>query len=399
MSDQRLERFVAAYNKVFEKAKRNGADDAQAQDTAIRIAFGIAKNASFAGTRKVEGTLHYFAAMAPEMGSSQNLGMELSFDVVTKDLEFAKIIASGNTFNVDHDRGEGAGIVRDVILPSEAPPEVASQVDPDAPFLFVASYFEDTPADLREIEKVSAEWVTVPSAAGKKEALPFSFCVSQVPVNGPELGIRRIASHGMRVGNPQTGNPYNTTTSHEDHGESLMGDEPAKTIETLEAQVAAEVKKHETLESEVASLREKLESAETAAKRLETIETALASLTGTDEADEVTPEKAVTMYASQAKTIDALEKQVAALNETKLDKEARDFVTGLVESKVIKPDRLEAMVASYKEAPEHTRALFENVQIETASNEPKSVFLSVDLAAEQEKEMNDWLKGAFTGGS
>lgn len=194
----KLQKFVAAFNEVYYRAKRNGADEATAESSAFGIAFSVAKRAASEETMsKARKEVHYFAAFAPHMNGRDPkdpkgtiVASEFQFTLVEKSLPMLRSLVAGLAFNYNHDHAQEQGVIRDIIRTSEAPAEVQKATDPAVPFLFVASYREDVGEHLAAEVRISPEWLILDD----NEVLPMTFAATHDPLNGDELGIKRVAS-------------------------------------------------------------------------------------------------------------------------------------------------------------------------------------------------------------
>lgn len=190
----RLSKLVAAFNALFSRAKRNGASDEKAESLAWPIATEVAKRAASSDTMaNLEPTRHYFAAMAPVQAhrpadGTEVTGQEHRFGIVRQSQPLVQSLVAGSFFSWVHDPTLEIGAIHDLILREQAPPEVQAATDPDVPFLFVASYRKDIPAESRGEIRISAEWLRLRDG----EVIPLTFSASHDPLNPPELGIKRI---------------------------------------------------------------------------------------------------------------------------------------------------------------------------------------------------------------
>lgn len=197
-TNEKLTKFLSAFQEIFTRAKRNGADDAKAEKLAFPIAFDIGKRAASADTiAKAESAVHYVAAMAKNQ-ASRNLvgdtarigGTECKFSLLETSLPLLKALVAGVAPNWQHNPEHQIGVIRDIVPRAAAPAEIQAKADPSTPFFFVASYRSDVPPEARNEIGVSAEWWPL----GGGEVLPFNFAKSHTPLNGPELGIAQVAA-------------------------------------------------------------------------------------------------------------------------------------------------------------------------------------------------------------
>lgn len=395
MSDRRLERFLRAFNAVHARVLRNGGGEEEAEKAAFVIAFNIAKSATFSDA-PVESMRHFFSPMSPQMaGRDPKTGEisahDLSFQVILEDREVADALVSGNVANVNHDRGEPAALIHGIIPVSEAPPEVQAATDPDTPFLVVASYFEDTPEDVRQIDTISAEWLTAPRPDGGSEALPFSFAVTRKPINGKELGVKRVAS----LDKPFKGDSEGVGVG------ALMGDDETPENE-LEAKVASLSEQLEKERESKTSFEERLASAEGKAKEVEDLKTKLASLLDA-EPGEVTPEQAVAdlgkkiaSYETEknelATKVASFEKEVETLKEAAASKEAEDWATGIAKEGKIAMDAIPKWASAYLKDPELTKEMVPSEAAFAPADDSKVANLHEALSGEQEDEVKSATK-------
>lgn len=195
-TNAKLSKFVAAFNEVYYRAKRNGADEQQAESSAYGIAFSVAKRAASEETvSKAKKEVHYFAAFAPHMNGRDPEGKvveasEFKFTLVEKSLPMLRTLVSGLAFNYHHERAEEQGIIRDIVRTSDAPADIQKATDPSVPFLFVASYRSDVSEPVASEVRISPEWLVLDD----NEVLPMTFAATHDPLNGDELGIKRVAS-------------------------------------------------------------------------------------------------------------------------------------------------------------------------------------------------------------
>lgn len=196
MSDTKLDRFVSVFNSVFNRVRRNGGTEDEAESTAVPLALSAARRASIVNQR-VEDEVHFVAAHMPEQmagGPRGFTGDEYDFRIVKEMPDMVNDAVAGNLFTHGHG-GPAVGVIRGIVLRDDAPDEVKERTDPDAPFLYRASYFEDTAEAVREMKGVSAEWASIPLDNGKRLAMPGTFVVTDHPLNPPYTGIRMVAGH------------------------------------------------------------------------------------------------------------------------------------------------------------------------------------------------------------
>lgn len=202
MPEFRLRRFVAVFDAIYEKKTKAGAPADEAEATAFAMAFASARRfqATPDGAR-VEEARHYAVTMAPVQFSEGGEVEDNSFDYLTKNIDTINLAVAGNAFNLDHKHHEPLGVIRQLLLPSQAPAEVRAKMAADAPFVAEFSYFEGTPDDLRKIDTVSAEWLCISREDGRSEVvLPDSFAPTENPASDNTLGVGIIAgATGMQA--------------------------------------------------------------------------------------------------------------------------------------------------------------------------------------------------------
>ncbi len=322
MAAAKLQKFVNVFDAVYERVLRNGGSINEAESSAIAIALPVARRAATkAFMAGLEENLHYFAPMMPHqlaMDASGNItGQEYSFEMVKNDLSLMKNIASGMAFNWDHNGMHPLGVIRDIILPKDAPADVQAKLDPSTPYLYVASYHTDIPEEARSEDGISSEWAAL-AVDGKNEVIPQTFAVSHQPLNNTNSGIGKVAAV------PKTEeNLIKPNTASDEQGDK-MSDE-------LKAQVAALTTERDGIKEQMASLTSTVDTAN----------------------NEVTDLKA-------AKA--ALETQVASLTAEAKKAEADKYADGLVAAGRIPTDAATKMASLYiklgKEAVDEMAALF-----------------------------------------
>lgn len=249
----KLAKFVAAFNEVYYRAKRNGADDTQAESSAFGIAFSVAKRAASEETvSKAKKEVHYFAAFAPHMNGRDPAGKEVQasefkFTLVEKSLPMLRTLVSGLAFNYHHDHAQEQGVIRDIVRTSDAPAEVQKATDPAVPFLFVASYRSDASEPVANEVRISPEWLVL----DENEVLPMTFASTHDPLNGDELGIKRVAAALLVDPAAETPKPDPATPSTEPANDAKK-DESDATKTALAAANGASAKSFEHQQGSVA---------------------------------------------------------------------------------------------------------------------------------------------------
>lgn len=269
MSTSKLEKFIATFNAVHARVTRQGGGDAQAESMGIAIALSAARSAPSASLDSVlETETHYFAAMMPQqLGTSNGVtaGHEFSFDFVRQNPDLASAIAAGVAFNWDHTGVHQLGVIDGIQMPDKVPETIRAAADKDTPFFFLARYRKDVPPEARAEAGISAEWLPLVYASGVKDAIPITFAVSHVPLNGVETGIRRIAA--LQVPDLKPSDASDSEKAEKDYKEDLtadkdgsqMADKPAGAGAGAEAKVEAPLVDAATLASmktELASLKD-----------------------------------------------------------------------------------------------------------------------------------------------
>lgn len=272
MGDTKLEKFVNVFNGVFERVRRNGGTEDEAESTAVPLALSAARRASIVNQR-VEDEVHFVAAHMPEQFTANQQGFEAAefdFSIVDAIPDVVDEAVAGNLFTHGHG-GPSVGVIRGIVPRGEAPQEVQEKADPDTPFLFKASYFEDTADRVREMKGVSAEWASIPLDNGKKLAFPGSFVVTESPLNPPYTGIRMVAGHGQDAEEDLTIPSVNVRRLYSEDGgmgqemtgdtgiEDLSDEELREKVREQQAsleELQEEKDQNDNLQEEMASIRE-----------------------------------------------------------------------------------------------------------------------------------------------
>lgn len=392
LSTDQLRKFVQVFDSVHERVLRNDGDPDQAESNAIALALPAAKRATLPTEedrqRSLEDEVHFFATMMPEqfaMSDPREADGEPAPDAELLDLGFfeenpriASAIMRDNLVTVDHDDEQAAGIIRDVIHPSDAPEEVQEATDPDAPFLVVASYFEDTPDDIKESDGISPEFTPIRTGGERDLAVPSNFTIGDdtPPLNAPETGIKKVA----------------TLTKDEADGvcdmETLMpAGEPDKggASTAMSGDGTDDDPSIEDLQQQVASLKDTLDEVEDDAKlatdlddrfsnvesKLDEFQQNLASALGMDEEpdeepEDLTPDRVATLIEEQVEEeTEELRQKVATMKEQKLRNKAEEFSQGLVEDGKIASDAADEWEDRYVDDPEGTQELADTLPEQT----------------------------------
>lgn len=206
-NEDQLAKFASIYNAVHGRVLKNGGTEDEAESQAVAIALSAARrHTPVTAPRAAEASLHYFAPMMPEQlaGTREGglAGQENDFSWVRENPDIASLIARGNAFNHDHAADEQLGIIHGVVLPEHVPAHITFDRE-NTPFLFVASYFADTPEHLKREAGISAEWEDWPAPDGRHVIIPHTFAVSATPLNPPVTGIRKVSSSSVEVRNPR----------------------------------------------------------------------------------------------------------------------------------------------------------------------------------------------------
>lgn len=197
-TQDQMAKFVEVFNAVYGKAKSEGAEEAEAESTAIPIALGAARRiVSSSFMANVEVARHYFVPMYHhQMGrnvSGSLAGVSYKFRAMKKYWEQLRQAVSGISFNHEHDHAAPVGVIRD-LLTAEQAGSMGLDVPKDAPFVMAASYMKNVGPAVRNEPRISAEWLEFKASDGEMEAIPISFAVTETPLNGEVLGVKRIAS-------------------------------------------------------------------------------------------------------------------------------------------------------------------------------------------------------------
>lgn len=369
MSDTKLEKFASVFNSVFDRVKRNGGTNDEAESTAIPLALSAAKRASIVNQR-VEDEVHFVAAHVPEQMSSNKRGFvaeEYDFDLVAEMPDVVDDAVKGNLFTHGHG-GPAVGVIRGITLRDEAPDEVKEKTDPDVPFLYEASYFEDTAERVREMKGVSAEWASIPMDNGKWLAFPGTFVVTENPLNPPYTGIRMVASmdeveeNDLEIPSVNLRRLYSKDagmegTMAEETGIDNLSDEEVR------AKLAEQQAALQDLEEEKAEIETRFEEAEAGLDRLASLEKALGKEPDAEEPVEeriASLEDALTSRAEEKEQaeqrIASLEEDLASLKEQEAEREAEAWAEENLAGRV-PTDKWGTWQDRYKADPEGTKDL------------------------------------------
>ena len=327
MTSARLARFAEVFNRIHERATRNGADDTEAEARAIPIALTAARNAAFmpAG-RNAEATEHVFAAMAKDMSHSAGEDVDLTFpDSADLDLAFAgqPFFAGAHRSAPDGVLADPVGVIRRIASRSELPAELQAKIDPDIEVVMIGSFFDDVPAEERH-SSISPEWETLSFPDGRHLAIPHNFIITPTPMNDEVMGI------GMVAGLPK---PYEGS-----HKEGAIGVSPM--AEGQDNQDVVLTEKVASLEAQLAETRAALDEKDASIKEFGTFKTKFASLFEEDAADEVTPDEAVAKVAALKQENENLTSRVAAIEKAAAEKTATGWATDLSSAGKIPTDAI-----------------------------------------------------------
>lgn len=364
LAPESLQRFLATFNAVYARVVKNGGAPDEAESKAVAISLDVARGGAPRRNplRTVEAATHFVVPMMPEQlgaaggDATQIVGRSLDFSLVREHLETVRASVRDREFNYDHDRRVGLGVVRDVVLPSDA---ADVEVPADAPFLLVASYYADVPKDIREIRQVSAEWFEAPLTDGTVLALPHTFAVTPAPLNGAGHGIGIIAS--ATPGAPSAGRSPDVNANLHD----LSGTVPSP---MTQAGAGAKPDAGADATAAIASLRKDLDAGKAENDRLqkeyaavkaslESITTGLAGLVKSPAGAEPKPDDLVKSVSARVASLEqahtATVKEITAMRVASLKSAASAFADSLVRERKIKTED-HAVFASLHEAnPEH----------------------------------------------
>lgn len=363
-SSTQLERFLEIFNAVFRRVRRQGGDVSQAESTAVAIALSSAKRATATAGRSLQNRLVFFAAFAPEiLGDGERAGLtgrSLNLNWIVNHPDIANLVVAGNEFNFEHKGSEAAlGQIRALVLRDNLPETIASRVDPDIPFVFAASFYEDVNADIEAIEQISPEYIALPMPDGSEVPIPQSFAVAREPLNGPETGIKRVAAMDFEsvdavnafledrvatpskegktiLSEPASANVRDGMTPETVQTDPPEGDGDPQTPTGAGDEVHAGfedlTEKFDALETENAALKEQVED-------LSKFKSTMASLFDTGDGDaEPDVGELVETVASLTKERESDKERIAALEDRIVEDQTEQFVAGLVEDGKIKAD-------------------------------------------------------------
>lgn len=373
MSLRQLNRFLEIYNVVHARVSSNGGDMTQAEGTAIAIAVSAARRSSASLERELEPEVHYFAAMSPQqigrdVASGKLEGRVFDFQWIAENPDIASLAVAGNEFNFNHDQSSTSlGRISGLVLRENAPLHVQEKTHPDIPFLFAASYYADVDTELKNLETISAEWSALGENDGAEIPLPLSFAVTRVPLNGPENGVKRIASWILESDSEIK--MFAASLAHTNR-ENFKSDGPRFNQSRGTMPTEAEVK---ALQAKVASLTEQLETTNglnekfaslsktvEGFKGLEPLREAFASLKDSKSQDPNDALKALEAglgklngeWTTLQKTVAQQEASLKALMDATLQKEATEFAASLVTEGKIKADTAEKWAGLFKKDKE-----------------------------------------------
>lgn len=375
MSARQLTRFVEVFAAVASRVLERGGGAEEAERTALAIALSTARRVSASVERTLEAEVHFFAAMAPQQfggGADGIRGRQFDFTWIVKNPDLASLTVAGNEFNWDHERHTTAlGQVRGIVLAASAPAAVREKVHKDIPFLFVASYYTDVDADLKKIDTISAEWAALGEEDGVETPLPLSFAITRTPLNGPNLGIQRVASWSApaeELATFEASLPHEKVMNSMERSKELRGTMP-NSVPELETQVASlteKLKGHDALKEAIASFATSVKglglegfaslSAENPAAVLKTVEASLKKL-----AEE---------RSTTNNEIKSLKETVASMQRATAEKEANEFAAGLVQAGKIKSDAAQKWAGIYVSDKETAKALAEGLASATLGAAP-----------------------------
>jgi hypothetical protein len=204
----------------------------------------------------------------------------------------------------------------------------------------VASYSKDITEEARNEIGVSMEWDSFKAASGKMEVIPYTFAVSATPLNGPEHGIKRVASIPA------------VEVEQKVIKDSPVGDEQGDNMsDELKAQVASLTVEVDTHKAKVAEF-----------------EAQVASLTSERDAQSKT---VADLTAEKA----ALTTQIASLQAAALKVEAGQFAESLAKAGKIPTDKAEFVAGLYlKHGKDETEAIVASLSTGTlGANAGRSV--------------------------
>lgn len=358
MSTRQLKRFIEVFNAVEERASSGGAEKDHAEATAIAMALSSARRASASLDRVLSQEVHYFAAMAPHMFGGENgkvAGRTMDFSWITQNPDLASLTVAGNDFNFDHKQSDTAlGQIRGIVLREKAPQPIRDATHKDIPFLFVASYYEDTDQELRSLDTISAEWITAGMSDGIETPIPLSFAVTREPLNDKTLGIKRIGQWtpsgegemrafqaSLAHQQAATAQPGSNIRAHDTF--KRQREPMAPTVEELTVQIAALTQRQQTFTEGLASLRATVNDL----PGCESLKETLAGLK--PDADPKTVLAALgthlkglaTANSTQTEAMAGLQKQINDMRNEKLAEKAAQFSASLVRLGKIKTSETE----------------------------------------------------------
>lgn len=350
MGSEKLRRFVAVFNEVYERAIRGGASPDEAEARAIPIALVSARKAIAPPAGRVaEERLYHFGLMARHMehGGGGDILDTVSSDLTFPPIEDINSIMAGNAFygpthrGSDPDTAEPQGIIRSVIASKDAPPEIRAKVDPDIPILAVASFFSDVPEDER-LSTISPEWVEFQASDGTILAVPHNFITTPDPANPPYMGIRMVAKSTLAA----LESPYLANLGSTQTGVMRMaGDKDQK----KEPAPDEWQKKAESLHAELESVKAKLASA------------AGVKDPGATEALELA-RKASTNFEALEARVKVAEGLAQELVKADRQRKAEDFAAKTFREKEVAVEDQAKLAEAYLKDPEQTEAFAKMLQ-------------------------------------
>lgn len=383
MPSFRLRRFVEVFSRLFNIAKGRGAPDDEAEANAVPLALAAARRFTPPPQGEVaEAEVHYFATMMPEQFSMGGEVQVMNFDFVKSNLPLLNAAVAGNTFKLGH-APEPLGVIRGLIPIEDAPPEVRAKAAEGTPFITVASYFEDTPDAIRDIDTVSAEWLHAPNDDGSSTVLlPDSFAVTEMPATDKVLGVQRLAevadtddpddpetppAKEKKAGQRQpTGaaaagadNPYNEGAGLESQGQSM----PDNKQVAADAELSAKLTEAEKVAAEAEA------RAKAAEEKHDALVAGLASLSGkeTEDPETFNAEEAFASLRNEVKELNTraekAEAVAAELKAAAVQAEAENAAKALVDEGKIPSDAIDKWASLYtKHGSEEFEALAETLK-------------------------------------
>lgn len=387
MTDAGLRTFIRAFNSVFDRVKRNGGSDDEAEATAIPIALSAAKRfARNAQVRPLEAESTFFVAHMPEQFGINTATGNVQIDhfdlgLIQDAPEVVEALVAGNVFTHNH-QGEPVGIIKGIHVAGQVPQEIEGFVDPDAPFVFEGAFFEDVSEEVKSLNGVSAEWASMALPNGKDLLIPNTFVVTEQPLNGTFTGIGKVTAQAglegddevrqavIRVAEMATRDAKGGNGNGQGDGIGSTMSSDTRTGDVTPEALQAEL---EEREAALAELREKheetraqLEEAQAGLTVLDRLREAMAEgedkqagLEGADVSETI--ENIVKKNASLSEENAELQERVASLEAERLEEKAASFCEENLKGKV--PTEAWAEWKDlYKQNPEQATALASNLQ-------------------------------------